>query len=324
MQHPCDHNKPHLRGEIKDTIGSRLLVTLALNLVIPLVQIIGGLVAHSMALISDAIHNFSDFTAILISYIAFRIGKKGASVRNTFGYRRAEIMAALLNVALLVGASIFIIYGAIHRLYAPQPVSGLIVAWIAGVGVVGNGLSAGLLLRDSKHSLNVRGAFLHMLGDFFTSVVVVINGIILIFKPWYWIDPLLSLLIVVFILKNCWGIFKEASNVLMNATPAGLNLDEIKDMLERLSGIIGVHYLHAWNLSSSGIAFSCHVVVAEQPVSHTEALNEIIRNKLFHHFGIDHPVLQFETSSCGNGSMLCEINCDGSVKSPISALRCIS
>jgi cobalt-zinc-cadmium efflux system protein len=262
-----------------------------------------------VALISDAAHNFSDFTALLIAYVAYRIGRRGASPRNTFGYRRAEVMAALLNVAILVGASLYIVYEAVERFREPQAINGLFVMGIAGIGIAGNGLSAWLLHRDAKHSLNVRGAFLHMVGDLATSVAVAVSGLVVFFKPWYWLDPVLSLFIVLFILKNCWGILRDASAILMNATPRGLDIRRVKDTLQEIPGVCSVHYLHAWNVSSSSIAFSCHVVVADQPVSETEAVAERIRNTLSRGFGVDHPILQFETAACGNGGMLCEISC---------------
>jgi cobalt-zinc-cadmium efflux system protein len=303
----------HQHVDVNDTSGSRLLMTLALNLIIPVAQVIGGVYSHSMALISDATHNFSDFVAVLLAYIAHRIGRKGASFQNTFGYKRAEILAATINVAILIGASAFILYGAVDRFYHPQAVLGKVVILLAGVGILGNGLSALLLHRDSKHSLNVRGAFLHMVGDLLTSVMVLINGVVLIFRPWYWLDPLLSILIVLFILKNCWSILKATGGILMNATPKGLNLEEIKGFLEKIPGVCGVHYLHAWNISASSIGFSCHVEVLDQWVSKTEKLGERIRHELFHRFGIDHPVLQFETAECGNGGILCETSCGGAM-----------
>ena len=272
--------------------GPRLLFTLALNFIIPVAQVVGGIYAHSVALMSDAAHNFSDCGAILISYVAYRIGRKGPSIHNTFGYRRAEIIAALVNVAILLAASVVIVYEALRRFQHPRPVSGGIVIWLACVGVLGNGLSAWLLHQDSKHSLNVRGAFLHMMGDLLTSVAVLASGVVLLFKPWYRLDPLLSLLIVLFILKSCWSILREAVGVLMNATPKGLDVEKVKGFLERSPEVCGVHYLHAWRVSSTGIAFSCHVVVRDQPVSRTEALGEKLRRELFRRFGIDHPVLQ--------------------------------
>ncbi len=299
----------HMKTE--NTGGGRLLLTLALNLMIPLAQAAGGIYANSMALISDAAHNFSDFVAVLIAYIAFLIGRKGPTSKNTFGYKRAEVLAATLNVAILIGASGFIVYGAVQRFYHPKPVVAAIVILLAGVGILGNGLSAWLLHRDSKHSLNVRGAFLHMLGDLLTSVMVLFNGIIFLFKPWYWLDPLLSVLIVLFILKNCWSILSAAGVILMNATPKGLDLEEIKAFLEEIPGVRDVHYLHAWHISVDSIGFSCHVNVADQWVSESEKLGDEIRQALSSRFGIDHPVLQFETGECGNGGLLCEMSCKG-------------
>jgi cobalt-zinc-cadmium efflux system protein len=308
--HLHDH---HLAGEgaadVGHTSAGRLLAALVLNLIIPAVQVVFGVRAHSMALISDAAHNFSDFTALLIAYIANRIARRGASVRNTFGYRRAEILAALINAALLTGIAGFIIYEAIGRLYRLESVTAPLVIMAAGIGVLGNGLSAWLLHRDSKHNLNMRGAFLHMLGDLLTSVVVLLNGIILTFKPWYWLDPMLSVLIACFITWNCWTILKTAVSILMNATPSGIEIAKVKDFLEGVPGVNGVHYLHAWNLCSSSVALSCHVVVPDQSLSKVEPLSKKIRHLLRHHFGIDHPVLQFETIPCGEGDLLCGLNC---------------
>lgn len=292
-----------------DTSASSLLATLGLNLLIPTAQVIGGLHANSMALLSDAAHNFSDFTAVLIAYVANRIGRKGASVSNTFGYRRIEILAALVNGALLLAVSAFIVYEGFHRLRHPTSVLPQVVVLVAGIGVLGNGLSAWLLHRDAGHNLNVRGAFFHMLGDLLTSVMVVLNGIVLSFKPWYWLDPALSLIIAVFIVRNCWVILKEAASILMNATPSGLDILEVKSFLEAIPGVTGTHYMHAWNVSSSSVAFSCHLVVPDQRLSEVDGLSNHIRSLLLERFGIDHPVLQFETTPCGDAGVLCELSC---------------
>ena len=305
LHHPAGECAAH----VMHTGTGRLLAALALNLMIPAVQVVFGLRAHSMALISDAAHNFSDFTALLVAYIANRIARKGASVRNTFGYRRAEILAALINAALLTAIAAFIIYEAIERLYRLESVTGPLVILAAGIGVLGNGLSAWLLHRDAKHNLNMRGAFLHMLGDLLTSVVVLVNGVILTFKPWYWLDPILSIMIACFIAWNCWRLLKAAVNILMNATPSGIEIGKIRDFLERIPGVEGVHYLHAWNVCSSSVALSCHVVVPDQRLSKVEPLSRKIRGLLLQHFGIDHPVLQFETTPCGEGDLLCGLNC---------------
>ena len=302
----CCHN--HVPA-VDEQTGVRLLLTLGLNLLIPVAQIIGGVMANSMALISDATHNFSDFAAVLIAYLAFRIARRGASVRNTFGYRRAEVLAALINVGLLIGAAVVIVFEAAERIKTPAAVSGGIVMGLAAVGILGNGLSAWLLHQDAKHSLNVRGAFWHMVGDMLTSVAVLVSGAVLYYRPWYWLDPLLSFAIVFFILKNCWGIAKESGLILMNSTPRHLDIEKVRRHLQELPEIGGVHYLHAWNVSSNSVAFSCHVVVPDQAVSRTEPLAEKIRHDLLKSFGIDHPVLQFETAACGDGDLLCQLSC---------------
>lgn len=308
--HDTDGHGHHHMAIDEETSGGRLLATLVLNLIIPVAQVIGGIMANSMALVSDAVHNFSDFTAILISYIAFRIGKKGANLSNTFGYRRAEVMAALINVGILFGASLVIIYEAAKRFSHPEPVNGMIVMVLAGVGIAGNGFSAWLLHKDAAHNLNVRGAFLHMVGDLLTSVAVLANGVILYFiQDWTWLDPALSLLIVAFIWKSAWPIFKQAVAVLMNATPVGLDLKAVSQSIIDLPGVRAVHYLHAWNVGPANIAFSCHVEVDDQLLSRTASLAEEIRHNLWHRFRIDHPVLQFESATCGNGGLLCELSC---------------
>ncbi|MCU0560708.1 MAG: cation diffusion facilitator family transporter [Desulfobacterales bacterium] len=302
----CGH--PHA-PDVDYRTGTRLLLTLGLNLLIPVAQIIGGVMANSMALISDATHNFSDFAAILIAFMAYRIARRGVSVRNTFGYRRAEVLAALINVGLLAGAAVVIVVEAVERVRHPAAVAGGIVMGLAAVGILGNGFSAWLLHRDAKRSLNVRGAFWHMVGDMLTSVAVLVSGAIMYVRPWYWLDPVLSFAIVVFILKNCWGIAREAGLILMNSTPRHIDLEKVRHHLQELPGVLGVHYLHAWQVSSGSVAFSCHVVVPDQAVSRTEPLAENIRRDLLDSFGIDHPVLQFETAACGNGDLLCQLSC---------------
>lgn len=302
------HNHNHTHVYMPDAAGKRLLFTLALNLLIPGIQVVGGLIANSMALLSDAAHNFSDSISLFIAYVANRISKKEVTLTHTFGYQRVEILAAVANVGLLVGAAAFIVYEAGKRLLSPEPVAGMLVILVAGVGILGNGFSVWLLYRDSQHSLNVRGAFLHLLGDLLTSVVVAANGLLLLFWPIYWLDPLLSMGIALFILKNCWGIVREAVHILMNATPAHLDLQSIKKAIEELPEIANVHYLHVWHISSSETALSCHVVVAEDKlVSQTEIISNRIQSLLASSFSIHHPVIQFETAACGEGDLLCRL-----------------
>lgn len=294
-----------------DVSGRRLLLSMGLNLLIPAAQVAGGILANSVALLSDAVHNFSDFAALCIAYSAWRIGRRGATARHTFGFRRVEILAALLNVLILAGACSVILYEAVDRFRHPQDVSGVWVMAMAAVGVVGNGLSAFLLHRDAARNLNVRGAFLHMVGDLLTSVAVLVTGAVLLFRPWTWLDPLLSVVIVIFILKNCWAVLQEAVAVLLNAAPRHVDIARIKEALEELPGVVNAHYLHAWQVSSSSVAFSCHLVVPDQKLSEGEEVSRRAGELLRHRFGIDHPIIQLETRSCGHGALLCEVSCPG-------------
>ena len=305
-----DHEHGHGRHghHHGDSSGRNLLITLVLNLLIPVVQIFGGLAAGSVALISDAIHNLSDFTALFIAYVAHHIGRRSPSFKFTFGYRRAEVLAALINVVVLVGASVYILMEALTRLRSPEPISGGLVVLVASVGVIGNGVSALLLKRGSAGNVNIRGAFLHMIADFLTSVVVLINGVVLMIRPWYWLDPLLSLLIVLFILRNCWAILKVVASILMEGVPAGLDIEEIQTALQEVDGVVNVHHIHAWNVGSSISAFTCHADIEDRLVSETgptlQAMERILRER----FGINHVVIQFVAacSAPDRNSILCD------------------
>ncbi|OQY02310.1 MAG: hypothetical protein B6I22_13665 [Desulfobacteraceae bacterium 4572_123] len=297
-----NHNHHHA-----EALGGRLLISMLINLLIPAAQITGGIIAGSMALISDAVHNIGDFTALLIAYVAHKTGKRGPSLRHTFGLRRMEVFAAVVNAALLGGSAVYIAIEALHRLAHPSPVAVDIVVWLALLGIVGNGLSAWLLHRDSGHSLNVRGAFLHMVGDLMTSVAVLTGALVMRFIELPWLDPALSLAIVVYIVFNCVYLLKEAVHVLMNGTPRGLDLEAVKTEVEAMEGVDSLHYLHAWSIGDQSVALTCHVVVPDQSITATETLSRNISATLLDRFGIDHPVMQFETRACGHGALLCQM-----------------
>jgi cobalt-zinc-cadmium efflux system protein len=299
----------HTHDHAKDMLGKRLLLCMVINIVIPAFQIAGGIVAGSVALISDAVHNLGDFTALGIAYVAHKVANRSPSLKHTFGIRRVEIFAAVVNAALLGGSAMFIAVEAMKRLVNPTPVITELVIGLALLGIIGNGLSAWLLQQGSKHSLNARGAFLHMIGDMLTSVAVLISAVMMRFLEIPWLDPALSLLIVAYIVLNCIYLLREATHILLNGTPRGLDLVKVKLELESIAGVESVHYLHAWNISDQSVALTGHVVVQDQLLSSTENLAGMIREKLFQQFGIDHPVLQFETRSCGQGTLLCEMAC---------------
>jgi len=248
---------------------------------------------------------------LLIAYAAHKVGKRGPSLRHTFGLRRMEIFAAVANAALLGGSAVYISVEALHRLAHPLPVATSLVAWLALVGIIGNGFSAWLLHKDSHSNLNARGAFLHMVGDLLTSVAVLIGALVMGFIELPWLDPVLSLGIVIYILFNCFILLKESMHVLMNGTPRGLDIEAVKAEVEKIAGVEGIHYLHAWSMGDDSVALTGHVVVSDQMISATETLTRSIQEILLSRFGIDHPVLQFETSACGRGELLCQAGCRG-------------
>lgn len=287
--------------------GKRLFITMGLNLIIPAVQIGAGIMAGSMALISDALHNLSDFASILISYLALKIGKRGPTLSQTFGYARVEILAAVFNVALLFGAALYITVEGWIRLKNPEPIQGNIVIWAALLGFVANGISTWMLHGGAKENLNMRGAFLHMLTDTLTSLGVALLGLLWLFHPWYWLDPVVSWIIVVLILYSGWGLLKEALRILMNATPPGIDLTAIQNAVEALEGIESLHHLHVWNPSSGTIALAAHVIVPDQMMSQVDDLALQVRDLLLNKFNIGHPTLQFETKAYLSKDLLCNV-----------------
>jgi cobalt-zinc-cadmium efflux system protein len=289
--------------------GSRRLVAvMVLNILIPAAQVYGGIVSGSMALVSDALHNLSDFFAVAMSYVALRLGRRGPSLTQTFGYRRAEVLAAFLNVAVLYGLALLIAFEAIKRFLDPQPVAGAIVVWLALIAFAANAFSVWLLQAGARTNLNLRGAFLHMLSDALMSLGVAAVGVIWLFRPWYWLDPIISLVIVLFIFHSGWDVLKRSVLVLMNATPAGADLREIQEAIASVEGVRGVHHLHIWTLDTEGIALAAHILVHDQMLSQVDELADRIRELLNSRFGVDHPILQFEVRPYETPSLLCCVN----------------
>jgi cobalt-zinc-cadmium efflux system protein len=295
------HNHHHEESQW----GKSLIISMIMNLIIPLIQIAGGIISGSMALISDALHNISDFVSLAINYIALVLGRRGPTLKQTFGYKRVEILATVISVAILYGAAFYIAVEAWRRWQEPQPIAGQLVIWIALLGFAGNIVSAVMLHSGSKVNLNMKSAFVHMLSDAATSLIVAGLGIIWLFKPWYWLDPVFSWLIVALILYNGWGLLKDSVLVLMNATPPGIDLRDIQKTLESLKGVQEIHDLHVWNPSAESIALAVHITVPDQLLSSVDEIAEKVREILFHEFKIDHPILQFESVKCAEADLLC-------------------
>jgi cobalt-zinc-cadmium efflux system protein len=283
-----------------------LILSLALNLLITVMQVAGGIIANSLGLLSDAAHNFSDVVALALSLWAVRLGRRPATPTRTFAYKRAEILVALFNSAVLVALSIYLIVEAVRRMLDPQPVEGLWVMAFAGAGLIINTLSA-LLLRSHVHDLNLRAAFLHLAGDALTSLAVIISGAVVYAWGWNYADPIVSIVISLWIGRAAFGIVRSAVNVLMEGTPEDLEFADVEAAIRRISGVVGVHDLHIWSISSNDLALSAHVVLADTVLSRTGTIVGAVKQMLASDFGIGHATLEAESMGAECSGSTCDL-----------------
>ncbi len=268
---------------------------IALNIVFVLVEIGYGIAADSLALIADAGHNFSDVLSLILAWGASYLASRAATDKRTYGYRKATILASLANAILLLFALGAIAWEAIGRLWSPQPVQGWTVIWVAGIGVIINTVTALLFLSGQKEDLNIRGAFLHMAADAAISLGVALGGAIILWTGWLLVDPLLSLLIVLMILWATWSLLRESMNLAIDSVPNGTDLEGIRRFLKEQKGVLQLHDLHVWALSTSEVALSAHLVV-EKECDCSDLLQKAQR-ELHDTFGIEHSTIQLEPSS---------------------------
>lgn len=274
-----------------------LRFSLALTLLYVLVTFFAGLRAHSLALISEAGHNISDFLALLLSFIAVYFQTRPANDEKTFGYQRAGVLAAFFNALSLVAIAIWIAVEAAHRLSRPVAVHPHLMMLVAAAGVLMNGLIAALLWSSAR-DMNIRSVFLHMLGDTLSTAAVIAGGAAILFTGRNWIDPALSLLIAALILWTSLSIVREALNILLEGTPRGLSLADIRDRLEAIPGVEDVHDLHVWSLGSHSHALASHVTIADIPPSESNQILEEIKSILRERYHIHHTTIQFEHAEC--------------------------
>jgi cobalt-zinc-cadmium efflux system protein len=288
----------------RSTSTVRLFVTMMLNFLITVVEVIGGLLSGSLSLISDALHNFSDGIAIIISYIAIRLGKHPQTYKYTFGLKRAEILAAVFNAGTLIAICIYLFKESYERFVSPQHIEGGLMIVVAGFGLIANVVGTLLLKKGSKDNINIRSAYLHLFGDAVSSVAVIIGGICIQLFRVYWVDPLLTILISVYILKKSVEIVKESINVLMMGAPESVSIENIQKELESIPGIKNVHHVHVWRLGEHDIHFEAHIDVDDMRVSQTTSLCTFVEEKLKQNHGITHITLQFETDKCDSKSLV--------------------
>lgn len=274
--------------------GKILVITIILNLVITVAQIAGGLLSGSMALLSDAAHNFSDVLALVFSYIAERLSGRKRTLRHTFGYKRAGIFAAFINTASLMMIATILIQEAVERLMSPKPIAGELVIYLAALGIIFNGVSALLVRNSAKGDSNMRSAYLHLFTDMLTSVGVFIGGFAIIFLDWYWIDGLLTIAISIYLIYSSWGIFYASLRIFMQFTPAQINIEEIAVEITLIDGIKNIHHVHVWKLDDHEMMFEAHLdLKADYPISYFEIILEKVGDVL-HQYNIHHYNIQPE------------------------------
>ena len=275
-----------------------LRVSLALTLAYVIVTFVAGLRAHSLALLSESGHNASDFFALLLSFVAVYFQTRPADEARTFGYQRTGVIAAFMNAATLIAISIWIVVEAVHRLYSPVLVHPRTMMYVAAAGVAMNGAIAAMLGTVAR-DVNLRSAFLHMAGDTLSTAAVFGGGFAVLFTGKMWIDPLLSLLIAALILWSSFGIVRETLNILLEGTPSGVRLQQIRESMQKVERVVNVHDLHVWNLGSQSRALACHVTIPDIPPSESACILVKLNHLLREQFQISHSTIQFEHINCG-------------------------
>ena len=296
--HHEDHHHAHAHdraghNHAPNSFGWAFAIGASLNAAFVAAELIFGYAANSLALISDAVHNLSDVIALLLAWGAAWLSQKQPTPRHTYGYRRASILAALFNAGLLLVAVGGIIVEAINRLQQPAPVAGWTVVAVAAFGIVVNGGTALLFMRGRHGDLNIRGAYLHMVADAGVSFGVVVAALIIMLTGWLWIDPAISLVIAAVVLASGWGLARDSVNLALDGVPRGIELSDVRDYLGTLDGVLEVHDLHIWAMSTNETALTAHLV---RPDGTDDAFLHQVCEELSHRFNIHHATLQIESS----------------------------
>jgi cobalt-zinc-cadmium efflux system protein len=282
-------------------VKNKLLIIISFNLVLMAAEVVGGLVSGSLALLSDAGHMLTDTTALLISYAAIFIAGKGASVRNTFGWKRAEVLAALFNGALLAALAGAILYESVLRFMRPVKIETTVMLVVAMAGLAGNAAGILLLRREHSHNINIRGAYLHIMGDLLSSVGVIAGALIIRATGFYFIDSALGIVIAIVIVLNAARLIGASFNILLEAAPPDINVPDIVTDIKTISGVKDFHDVHVWSISGESRAISGHVLVDDIKTSQSQRILCELRARLLEKYRISHTTLEVECVSCETG-----------------------
>ncbi len=277
-----------------------MLAVLSITAGIMIAEIIGGLLANSLALLSDAGHMVTDILALGLSLTAMRFARKPPTPAKTFGFYRLEILAAFFNGMLLLIISLYIFYEAYHRLINPREIKGAFMLVFAVIGLLANGVGIAILRKSALRSLNVRSALFHIVGDTISSAGVIVGGIVIIYTGWYIVDPIISILIGGLILRGAYGLVRESIDILLEATPKDIDVEKMIGDLVRIEGVKEVHHLHLWTITSGIYAMSAHVLIDDLLISKSSQILEEIERLLQSNYSMEHITIQFESESCGD------------------------
>jgi cobalt-zinc-cadmium efflux system protein len=303
MAHQHDHSHHNHPVQLSH-INKAFVIGITLNLLFVAVEAITGFITNSLALLSDAGHNLSDVVSLALSLLAFKLAKIKPTSFYTYGYKKSTILVTLVNAVILLIAIGGIGYEAVHRLLEPEPLKGSTVAIVATIGIVINAVTAYLFFKDQEKDLNIKGAYLHMVADALVSLAVVAGGVIIAFTNWYWVDSVMSLLVAVVILRGTWGLLWDSLRLSLDGVPKDIKLEEVKKTALAVSGIVDIHHIHVWPISTTENAMTAHLVVQDELPGKKETS---IRKKLLHdleHLNIRHVTLEVErgTSNCVSSS----------------------
>ena len=292
MGHHHNHDHGHHHYQVE---GKNLLFSIVLNLVITAAQVIGGLISGSLALISDALHNFSDVLSLIFSYVAHKLSKKKASVNQTFGYKRAELIAAFVNAMTLIIVALFLVYGAIERFFNPQFIASELVIWLSILGIVVNGLSALMLKNDADKNLNMKSAYLHLFTDMLASVAVLVGGLLMKYYQWFWVDSVMTLVIAIYLIVVGFDLLKTSTQMLMLFTPVHIDINEIISEVHKIKGVEKLHHIHVWHLNDDELHLEAHLDCSEDlKMSEFNEILHKMEHVLLDKFQINHINIQPE------------------------------
>ncbi len=301
MGHSHEHHHDH-HHEIT-SLNKAFIIGISLNLVFVVAEFLAGFWYNSLGLLSDAGHNLGDVASLVLAMLAFRLAKVQPTSRYTYGYKKSTVLVSLLNAVILLVAVGIIIGESVGKLFHPQPVEGDAIAWVAGIGVVINAVTAWLFMKDKDKDLNVKGAYLHMAADALVSVGVVVSGLVIARTGWYVIDPVIGLLIALIIIYSTWGLLRDSLRLSLDGVPMGTDIGKVENAIRKVPGVQDVHHLHIWAISTTETALTAHIVIKD--TNQMETVKHEIKQEL-EHVGVQHATLEFETTGACCSEPCCE------------------